>query len=101
MCTAHLKLVVTPFIDKITQNKNSEVPFPKELFEDGLVAWPWQAGVAPQGRVLVGVLLPSGRDQQRWVRAFARSWALRRLVTDHKGHAVVGAFLQVSALGRV
>lgn len=38
---------------------NSEVPFSKELFEDGLVAGPWQAGVAPQSRVLVGVLLPS------------------------------------------
>lgn len=39
--------------------QNSEVPFSEELFEDGLVAWPWQAGVAPQSRVLTGVLLPS------------------------------------------
>lgn len=36
----------------------SEVSFPKELLEDGFVARPWQAGVAPQSRLLVDVSLP-------------------------------------------
>lgn len=76
---------------------NSEVPFPEELFEDRLVARPWQAGVVRQSRVLGGVLLPSSWGQQRGVGASTSNWTVWWLVSNHKGHTVVGPSFQASA----
>lgn len=92
MCTAHKKLFIKTFICK-----NSKVFFPKELFKDRLVAWPRQAGVAPQSGVLVGVLLPSSYGQQRRLRASAYGRAVWWLVSDYQSHTVVRASFQAPA----
>lgn len=89
------------FQKNCTHSYTSEVSFPKELFEDGLVARPRQAGVAPQGGVLIGVLLPSGQGQQRGVRAPAHGRTVWWLVPNHQSHAVVGASFRASECGRM
>lgn len=99
-------MVPKPFIGEqkkiyIYTFNTSEVSFPKEPFEDGLVAGPRQAGVAPRSRVPIGLLLPSSQGQQRGVGTPARGLTVWWLVPDHQSHAVVGAFFQTCERGCV